>query len=484
MKLARVAGWVSVGLALAAGGAYAEPAGPAGESLQETAASADPEVQEKLLRDADGLIKAGKPADAYALLEPFEFGRSGEVRFDYLLGIAALDSGKPDKATLAFERVLAVDPNFAGARLDMARAYYQLGDLSRAKAEFEEVMKQNPPEAARVTIQKYLDAIAAYEQAKRTRVSAYVEGAVGYDSNIANSSTQSFTFAPNSPWSGIFPGNQLPPAAKLTGSYEGINAGADIAHSLNNEWSVIAGGDLRQHGNMVQTVYDTTSIDGRAGVVYGVKEDVYRMTLTGGQLYSANSMRRDSLGVSGEWQHIFSPADQMSVFVQYGQNRAAGFPATSPTTDARIEGNTDQFVFGESLVHVMDDGKQTLFGGVYAGKEWDVAPVVSAGLPNGGRADGKKLFGGFRAGMQASFSDDWDGLASLGWQSANYRNVNNMIMRTRSEKLYDLTVAAIWHLDKFWTVKPQIALNQKRSNINLYSFDRMDVSLTIRRDFR
>jgi hypothetical protein len=40
--------------------------------------------------------------------------------FDYLLGIAALDSGKPDRATIAFERVLAVNPNFAGARLDLA----------------------------------------------------------------------------------------------------------------------------------------------------------------------------------------------------------------------------------------------------------------------------------------------------------------------------------------------------------------------------
>jgi len=524
MKWGRVVGWVSVGLVLV-GGAYAQESVNGGKTgaknskasaqkvtKPEVSASqqakreavarakaeqelrervdaearkqAEIEAKEKPLRDADDLLKAGKPAEAYALLEPFEFERSGEVRFDYLLGIAALDSGKPDKATLAFERVLAVDPNFAGARLDMARAYYQLGDLPRAKTEFTEVMKQNPPEGARATIQKYLDTIAAYEQVKQTRISAYVEGAVGHDSNIANSSTQTFTFAPNSPWSGIFPGNLLPPAAKLSGSYEGVNAGAEISHNLNDSWAVFGGADLRQHGNMVQTVYDTTSIDGRAGLAYGAKEDVYRLTLTGGQSYSANSMRRDSVGVGGEWLHIFSPADQMTVFVQYGQGRAAGFPATSPTTDARIEGDTDQFVFGESLVHVMDDGKQTLFGGLYAGEEWDVAPVVSPGLPNGGRADGKKKFGGFRVGMQSSFKDDLNGLASFGWQSAGYQHVNSLIMRSRSEKLYDLTVAAIWLLDKFWTIKPQIALSQKRSNISLYSFDRMDVSLTIRRDFR
>src|SRR5574340_1581576 len=179
--------------------AEAEQARQRAAAEAEAKKQAEIEAREKPLRDADALIKGGKPADAYALLEPLEFDRSGEVRFDYLLGIAALDSGKPDKATLAFERVLAVDPNFAGARLDMARAYYQLGDLPRAQTEFQEVLKQNPPEAARITIQKYLDAIAAAEQAKQTRISGYVEGTVGHDSNIANSSTQTFTFAPASP---------------------------------------------------------------------------------------------------------------------------------------------------------------------------------------------------------------------------------------------------------------------------------------------
>jgi tetratricopeptide (TPR) repeat protein len=450
---------------------------------------AELEAHEKPIKDAEEMMKNGKPADAYASLEPLEFERSGEVRFDYLFGIAALDSGKPDKATLAFERVLAVDPNFAGARLDMARAYYQLGDLPRAKTEFEEVLKQNPPEGARVTIQKYLDAIAAYEQARQTRISGYVEGVVGHDSNIANSSAQTFTFAPASPFIGLFPGNQLPPAAKLTGTYEGINAGGEISHNLDANWGVFAGADLRQHGNMTQTAYDTVSTDGRIGVMYNEEQNTYKLTLTGGQLYTANSMRRDSFGLSAEWQHVFSPSNQASAFAQYGESRAAGLvspfpsPPASPT-DARIEGDTDQVVVGAGWVHIMEDGKQALFGSLYAGKELDVAPVVSPGLPNGGRTDGKKRFEGLRVGGQAAITEQWDGIVSLGWQSADYGNLNNLIMGRRSEQIYDLTAAANWRLDKFWSIKPQVAFSRKNSNISLYSFDRTDVSLTIRRDFR
>jgi len=117
-------------------------------------------AKEEPLLKAEALIKAGKPAAAYALLAPLEAGRSGEARFDNLLGIAALDSGKPDKAALAFKRVLEVTPDSAGARLDLARAYYQLGDLPHARTEFQAVMKQSPSDAAKVTIQKYLDVIA------------------------------------------------------------------------------------------------------------------------------------------------------------------------------------------------------------------------------------------------------------------------------------------------------------------------------------
>src|SRR3954468_9324165 len=70
------------------------------------AAAQNPDIEQ-----ARALLQDSKPSEAYALLEPQEFDLAGDVDFDTLLGIAALDSGKPDKATLAFERVLAVNPN-------------------------------------------------------------------------------------------------------------------------------------------------------------------------------------------------------------------------------------------------------------------------------------------------------------------------------------------------------------------------------------
>jgi hypothetical protein len=366
----------------------------------------------------------------------------------------------------------------------MARAYYQLGDLARAKTEFDAVLKQNPPAAARATIEQYLGSIAAFEQARKTRITGYAEGVLGHDSNIANSATEAFTFAPNSPWSGLFPGNQLPSGTKLSGRYEGINAGIEINHTLSDKWGLIAAADLRQHVNQNQPDYNSVSLDGRLGVTRGDAKDIHKLTLTRGQTSSASTMHRTATGLSAEWQHVFSPSDQWSAFAQYGQSRSSGFPATSPGTDARIEGDTDQSVLGSAWVHLLADGKQAVFGSLHAGRENDVAPVISPGLPDGGRTDGKKSFTGLRIGVQAAIGEQIELLASLGWQSANYANLNNLVMANRSEKIRDLNLGLVWHIDSLWTVRPQIALSRKNSNIALYSFERSDVSLTIRRDFK
>lgn len=459
---------------------------------------AELEAREKPLRDADALIKDGKPADAYALLEPLEFDRAGEVRFDYLLGIAALDSGKPDKATLAFERVLAVDKNFAGARLDMARAYYQLGDLPRARTEFEEVMQQNPPEGARVTIQKYLDVIASQERSKQWRASGYIEGTIGHDSNVNSGIGSAIPVATLSPSLAALisslTGNANPqiPPSKRSSNHFGVAEGVDVSRNLNTNWSVYAGLDLRARFNTQPLdVYNTANIGGRVGAMYANEQNAYRLTLTDGDTHSGRTMRTNSLGLNAEWQHTLSPGDQMSVFAQLGQNRAFGYQATdtaTPKTDVRIEGDTDQVVAGAGWLHISADGKKALFGNVSYGNELDVAPPLRPNAGGGfdsGRIDGKKRFENLRIGGQAALTEQVDGFASLNWQHANYTGTNAFIASgTRKEDQYDLAVGVNWHLDKLWSVKPQVVYSRKTSNLALYSFDRTDASLTIRYDIK
>ena len=313
--------WVFFGMLMAVSFVYAAEPG------QKSPQRSEPPVKnpagtagyEKLLRDADALVKSGKPGDAYKLLEPFEFEHSGETRFDYLFGIAALDSGRPDRATLAFERVLAVDPDFAAARLDMARAYFQLGDLPRARTEFTLTLNQNPSAAARLTIQRYLDEIAAQEKGKHTRITGYIEGTAGRDNNVNNSTSQAQIFVD-------FLGTNItldPTNVKVSDNYYGVAAGGEVAHSLNAKWGLYAGGDIRQRGNQTQKQFDALSLDARTGVMFGAGGNSLRAGVIGGRYNLGDMHNRDISGFNAEWRHASSPGDQLNVFGQYAQYRFA-----------------------------------------------------------------------------------------------------------------------------------------------------------------
>lgn len=495
MKFKQSACWVFSGLILAAaGGVHAQ------EAVQKARQPAKPEAQktvesdarEKPLRDAEALMKAGKPADAYDLLEPLEFDRSGEIHFDYLIGIAALDSGKPDKATLAFERVLAIDPNFAGARMEMARAYYQLGDLTRAKTEFETVSKQNPPEAARATIQKYLDAIDAKQAAKKTQFSAYVEGGLGYNTNVNNSTSQMQISVPyfNNALFMLSPANR-----KTADNYYSVGTGGEVSHNLNTKWALYAGVDVRQRGNRTENDFNTLNLDGRAGVAFTDGANIFRIGGAGGAYYMgstvgtrydvARAFNRNSSGVNADWRHVYSPLNQVSVFAQYGRNRFSNNfwdQQQHKFTDLSIN-NFDQTVLGAGWMHALADGKSQLFGSLFLVNEDEVAPITLTN-PKGGRADGNKRTQGLRAGGQTALRGDTELFASAGFQSGVYDKTNTLFQRKRNDRLLDMSAGANWHWDKNWTLRPQLNYSRNDSNISIYRYDLMDVSLTLRRDFR
>ena len=473
--------WIFSGLMLAASGVHAQ------EAVNQTAAGkygasqpAGIGAREKLLLDADALLKSGKPADAYALLQPFEFERSGEVRFDYLLGIAALDSGKPDKATLAFERVLAVDPNFAGARLDMARAYYQLGDLARAKTEFEMVMKQDPPEAARVTIQKYLDTIRAHDEAEKTRFTAYLEASMGRDSNVNGATSQAQIPVPafgDAFGDLVFTLDQS--SLKTSSYYGGLAGGGAVNHLLSSAFGVYAGADFRSRSHPGHHQFNLVDLSTNAGMSYNRDAEVFRVGLIASQYrfgvgYEPEPYRYTS-GITADWQHQVSPSDQSTLFGQFTQNRFV-------TSGMKVQ-DYNLALIGESWLHVLANGKSVVYGSLFGGREVAVAPVSPVN-PSGGRPDGDKTMFGLRAGSQITLNETWDFLAGIRVQRGKYNKENLAFLATRSDTAWDLNAGANWHLNKIWTARPQLTVSRNRSNIPIYSYDRTDISVMIRRDFK
>ncbi|MDD2700123.1 MAG: tetratricopeptide repeat protein [Sideroxydans sp.] len=420
-------------------------------------------MPDQLLKEAEALLNAGKPEEAYQLLSAKDFEYSGNQQFDYLLGIAALDSGHPDKATLAFERVLAIDPNFAGARLDMARAYFHLGDLPRAKTEFESVMKQEPPEAARITIEKYLAAIESAEDARKTRYSAYVEGAIGRDTNANNSTSQSDVAVPAF---GDLVFTLNPTSLKTPATYFTAATGGEVTRMFNEQWSAYGGLDLRQRNNNKMHDFDSGGLDVRAGAAFAAGDEVFRLGVTWGFYEQAHVKNRNAAGLTGSWQHNFGSNDQLNLFGQYSRNRY------SETTYQVNDFN--QSVIGAGILHLMGDGTTVLFASLNGLKEAAVND----------RADGSKVGFGLRFGGQMTFAEAWAVFVSAGYQRGRYDKENLAFLTKRDDEQYDAVLGSNWTFAKSWSLRPQLTYTRNKSNIAIYSFDRVDASLAVRRDFR
>ena len=418
------------------------------------------------LAGAEALMKQGKAAEAYLLLEPFEFELSGNINYDYLLGIAALDSGKPDKATIAFERVLAVDPNHAGARLDMGRAYFALGDFARAKTEFDTVLTQDPPPAARTVIANYMAAMQKQESAKQTKASGYIEASVGHDSNVNFATSQSQIAVPalGNLMFTLNPGNVRAPD-----NYFGVNLGGEISHQFVPKFGIYAGADVRVRDNRTENTFSSNSLDGRAGISLGEGVDVVRLGLLGGKFELDGKNNRDTSGASVEWRHLINPANQLNTFGQFARYR---FEPTISVNDF------DQTTVGMNWLHVFNDGKGVISTTFFSGK--DDAPL---------RADGDKSFVGVRFGGQIQISEKVEFFAGLGAQASHYRLANAAFSPVgeslkRGDRQLDASLGFNWHLDKFWTLRPQVTYLRNNSNIVIYEHDRTDVSITLRRDFK
>jgi len=351
------------------------------------------------LAKAQSLMAAGRAGEAYALLAPAEFEMAGNIDYDYLLGVAALDSGRPDKATLAFERVLAANPGHYGARLDLARAYYALGDYERANSEFGHIMKRNPPALARTIIEQYLTAIENHLN-PRTRFAGYVEAAFGYDTNVNVASNSSTMYIP------IFGATFSLASSNLAAkdNYMSLGGGGEITIPVHQALSVFVGLDGKKRVNFVKDIYNTDSVDGRIGLNIGADKNIFRVALQKGSFYLDDKYNRDTTGLTGEWRHIPDPRNQFSIFGQYAQLR---YDRDKLGNDLSAN-DVDLNIIGGGWLHALDEGGNTVvFGSAYAGLEKSVDQIQ--------RIDGDQNFAGIRAGGQTRLNDSSSVFASLGY---------------------------------------------------------------------
>jgi len=230
------------------------PAASAQEAAQTNTLSE--EQARDLLQSAKQFVLGGMMQPAFDALSPHELQLAGDPDYDYLYGTAALEIGRPDLAVFALERVLEEKPSFAGARLELARAYFALGDNEAARYHFDYLQGQNPPPNVQAAITSYLRAIDRVAAAYKPIYIPSFSAGFGYDSN-ANVSTDVEQFL-----GFILDGNNV----ETDSAFYHASLGNYYSRPLTPELKLLLTGGISQRNYPDASFVNATDLNANAGL--------------------------------------------------------------------------------------------------------------------------------------------------------------------------------------------------------------------------
>jgi tetratricopeptide (TPR) repeat protein len=406
--------------------------------------------------NARALAQSRGADEVYKFLAPLENQYAGDADFDYALGTAALDSGRQSHAVFVLQRAVAARPQFAGARMDLARAYFTIGDNESARREFAILEKDNPPPQARRAIAEYQAAIDRRASAYRRQRSAWAELGTGFDSN-----------ANGAPDIQDFVGIPLDSRNQSTSSpYYNLGVGGLVSQPIAPGWRLVGNGSAAYRGNPDASFVDSQTLrlsgglDWRTGKAELSLQPNFAMAMLDGE----DNHQVVGLDLAGTW--YATGRTQASFIVRNSQTRyAEGLEVLD--VDTTMLGVSAQYAM-TGMPRVQWVGALT-FGGDDA---------VEPGSPYG-----RDLFGA-RAGAIVDFGSGHAMLASLATLTADYDGV--FFGDTREDDQLGASLGYEWGglRARGWTVRAQLNYVDNSSTVALYDYDRVDAGVSLRKEFK
>lgn len=423
------------------------------------------QAADAVLTQAQQLMEKRDARGAYNLLKPLERERAGDPDYDYQLGIAAIDSGRAMEGVFALERVLAVNPNHAQARAEIARAYFILGENETSRREFETVKQQPVPPEVKATIQKFLDAIEQVQAATGRQITGYLEAGIGHDTNVNSGTASSQVAIPA--FAGLGLATLNPAALKTADNFLSLAGGVNLRYPHSPTVAFLAGVDGSQRLHQNQTGFEQGYINGNAGVEYTQGKNKFLGAAQGQQLYVQNTgVFRNSYGLVGQWQRQLDNDSLLSAFLQYAR-------LEYPTQPVR---NADRDVGGLAYAHAFS-------------MKYSPAVYVSGYYGNERQSDSTRpdlghRVTGIRFGGQMNFSAQLNTFASASYEQRDYGGATPGFVDNRADRQKDYRIGVNYIPAKLWTVTPQVLYTDNSSNVPFNAFTRAQALVTVRRDFR
>ncbi len=418
--------------------------------------------------DVKALVEQGKATEAYALAKK-NIDQLGDPPFDFYFGIAAIDLGHAGEGVLALERFILNYPDNVSARLQLARGYFALGDDPRARSEFEDARKLNPPAEVNATIQRYLDAIRLRESRYTPTGGLYLEAGVGRDSNINSGVANANIFLPA--LGGLV--QVSPTGLKTPTHFAAGGLGGYYSHPIAPGLSLFVNGqgERKFHDKSGTHQLELGNYNLAGGASFIRDEHVVRVTASYGLITLGSEGYRDSAGLSGEWQYQFDERQSISLGAQFATLR---YSDINNTTGAN---QRDADFWGISA------GYRRIFSYAFQ-------PILSVGLSYGdqqtkkGRADLVSRVTGANIGLSFTPAAKWGVALGYNYLRSDYKGQDIILGQTREDRYDSVNATVSYLVTRNISVRGEVMQSKNRSNIDLYSFPRDVYAMKIRYEFK
>jgi hypothetical protein len=417
-----------------------------------------------LLTRAAAMSDAGQHAQAYALLAAEEDTHIGEIAYDYALGRAALHAGRPDRATIAFARVLALDPGHAGALIDSGRAYLALGNRAQAEAAFEALLALDPPPTIRAQLLIYLGQARGAERTAGAALRGYLTVSAGTSSNVNQAPAQGPVFVPGLP----FVVQLADQNVRKDDSFASLGGGVEVAMALRGRLSLIGSAEFLARANAHESDFDTGGLAGSLGLAWSGERYLLRGQVQLMRNTLGGDTSRDVKALSLDISETTSPRPG-SFGVLFGFLHLGSY--RHPPEDLEIY-DADFASAGAGMTTRFDE-KSTI----------SVALVTGLDEDKGGNPSGDRRGLGARVAFERVLGPTIRLAAVASLARSNYTAVDAIFLTEREDTRVDFEAFLRYQVAPKVEARLGAWRSVQDSNIPIYEYERTDWWLSISRLF-
>ena len=420
------------------------------------------------IAEMNRLTSSGQFRQAYDLGNANLADWEGDPGFDFFYGLAALESGEPNDAIFALERVVATTREATvreRARLELARAYFLTNNLTASENLFNTVLATNPPDNVRQNIEAFIQLIETRRDAQRQSWEFSVASSFGSDDNI-NSATSNGLI--DTPLIGQIELNQDGTQTDDIFSNTTFNMG--YRRPFSRDAFLSATLNLNHLDNIDTDQFDLDTARAEVAYNWGGQVNRFRHGVTYSRVLLDQEGFQDAYGLNSSWQRAGSNGWYQSLSGSFSQLRY-DTSAAAPQNNLR---DVDQLLLTGGLTKLSENFTHS-FNLYHA----DESPKSSGVGKHNGRS-----FSGLAYSVLYRFNQQHTPFLRVSIQDVDHDDRHPVFFNTtRSDSTDSLTLGWIWQLNRQLTITGDAAYTDNQSNIPLFEYTRFKYQAGFRFQF-